>query len=200
MRTTKLAIAMGFLALIVAGCDKTQSGSGATNSTLPGPSSSTASAATSAPAAPGSATGAPTKGAPGTTTVTTGPIEPGGGGTAGGSAGAGGSVTAVPDGGPQVPASQIDASGLSEGRAGKVWTQDNGTVLATEAEQSGCEQVSGQVGEQTSTKVVFVIVIDEKKAKGKMCPMIVRNVPVAVRLNAPLGKRTVVLQSKKVNN
>lgn len=98
--------------------------------------------------------------------------------------------------GPAVPQSQVDDSGVAQGSSRQVWTSDGGRAVGTLAEQAGCATVSGEVAEQSAIRVVMVLVTHDS-GSGRVCPMIVRNIPVMVHLNAPLGTRTVVLRSRE---
>lgn len=98
--------------------------------------------------------------------------------------------------GPAVPQSQVDASDVAQGSSRQVWMSDGGRTLGTLTEQTGCATVSGEVDEQSANQVVMVLVTHDSGA-GRVCPMIVRNVPVVVHLDAPLGTRTVVLRSRE---
>jgi len=75
-----------------------------------------------------------------------------------------------------------------------VQTAEGGRIVMFHAEQAGCQQVAAQVLGQSSTQVVVDLVITSSAGAGKVCPMIVRVIPVTATLSAPLGSRTLVFQ------
>jgi hypothetical protein len=94
-----------------------------------------------------------------------------------------------------VPASQIDTSGVTEGAPDSVRTTDGGLVVVFSREMSGCQHLSAQVTEQSATRVAIVAITTTTSTAGQMCPMLVREVLVAVHLSAPLGSRTIVFST-----
>jgi hypothetical protein len=93
-----------------------------------------------------------------------------------------------------VPSNQIDVSAMPTEQPTAVQTAEGGRIVIFHAEQAGCQSVAAQVLSQSSTKVVVDMVVTSSAGAGKVCPMIVRVVPVTVSLTAPLGSRTLVFQ------
>lgn len=91
-----------------------------------------------------------------------------------------------------LPATQITSDGTNAPSQVQV---AGGSYLLFNAEQSGCETVSGQVVSQTASQVVVNVVTTSTKKGNQMCPMYIRNVQLVVELSAPLGHRTVVFHS-----
>ena len=96
--------------------------------------------------------------------------------------------------GPTVPPSQIDYSAAPENVPQTVWQQDGGKTLVVMAEEGGCVKVDAQVTKQTSTEVDVTLLSTAQTHR--ICPLYVRNIPVAAHLDAPLGSRKVVLTTQ----
>jgi hypothetical protein len=109
-------------------------------------------------------------------------------------------VALPPQPGSAVPASQIDTSGMTGTAPDSVQTTDGGTVVVFSREMSGCQKLSAQVTEQSATRVAILAITTTTSTAGQMCPMLVREVPVAVRLGAPLGNRTIVFTTTVRHN
>ncbi|MEY8040630.1 MULTISPECIES: hypothetical protein [Saccharopolyspora] len=93
--------------------------------------------------------------------------------------------------------SAVDAERLPRGYPRQVWTQDGGTVVVATGQEGGCSQVHAEVAEQTAQHVTVRFVEETPEPPG-MCTMDLRYPPVAVRLDAPLDQRTVVLEQQDV--
>lgn len=92
-----------------------------------------------------------------------------------------------------VPASQIDTAGMVNPPQAVEVTSDGLYVVLT-VEQSGCQRITAQTTTQTPTQVTILVTTLLTNKPGQMCPMIVRQVLVASRLDAPLGGRRIVFQ------
>jgi hypothetical protein len=93
-----------------------------------------------------------------------------------------------------VPPGQVHSGGMTTPPAGVQVTKD-GKQVVFDVEQSGCQHITGQATSQTATSVAIQVVDTITSHGGQVCPMIVRQVPVTVALNAPLGNRTIVFSS-----
>lgn len=168
------------VALTIAGCNPSASPSSGASGTV-----STSAGPTTSVAPPTSSSGSPTN------PVTSSPPQ-----------GATPSVGTVPGGGTlvplppytNVPASQIKVIGMAPQQPTAVQTAEGGKVLIFHEEQAGCERVTAQVAAQDASQVVIDVTRDTSAGAGRMCPMIVRVVPITAVLSAPLGTRTVVFQ------
>jgi hypothetical protein len=96
--------------------------------------------------------------------------------------------------GTPVPPNQVDYSAAPENVPQTVWQQDNGKTLVVMAEEGGCVSVNAQVTKQTSSEVDITLL--SVAQTHRVCPLYVRNIPVAAHLDAPLGGRKVVLSSQ----
>lgn len=96
-----------------------------------------------------------------------------------------------------VPRGAVEAAALPEGYPREVWTQNGGTVVVATGQEGGCSQVHAEVAEQTPKKVGIVFVEEMPEPAG-ICTMDLRYPPVAAKLDAPLGERTVVLEHREV--
>lgn len=99
----------------------------------------------------------------------------------------------VPDSDRALTPSQVDTKALPEGYPRQLTSENGGSVLALHAEEGGCLKIGATLGEQTENQVV-VLVIQTQGPKDQMCPMHIREVVVPLKLDAPLGQRTVVLR------
>ncbi|HWO64358.1 MAG TPA: hypothetical protein VNO31_30425 [Umezawaea sp.] len=101
-----------------------------------------------------------------------------------------------PNGGTQVPLTQVDAAALAEDYPRSVWTEGDGTVIGAIGQEGGCSKVTLQVAEQSATSV-HLDLVETLPAEQQMCTMDIRFPPLTGKLDAPLGQRTVVLTSRK---
>ncbi|MBA8825675.1 hypothetical protein FHX42_003041 [Saccharopolyspora lacisalsi] len=96
----------------------------------------------------------------------------------------------------QVPAASVEAQ-LPEGYPRQVWTQNEGTVVVATGQEGGCSRVHAEVARE-NTRRVTVVLVEEIPQQPQMCTMDIRYPEVAAKLDAPLGKRTIVLQQRDV--
>ena len=104
------------------------------------------------------------------------------------------SGVAPPAGAVPVAGAKVDASALPAGYPRLVWTEGNGGVVGFFAEQGACTTVSASVVAQTGSTVTVRLVISEP-ASTKPCPQYLRNKEMTVKLDRPLGGRTVIMQA-----
>lgn len=105
-------------------------------------------------------------------------------------------AAAPPPGGIAVSTEQVDASRLPRGYPRVVWTEHGGTVLGAYGQGGGCTQVGGEVAEQGAA--VRMMLVEVTVSSGP-CTMELQYPPVTVRLDVPLGERTVVLDRREVS-
>ncbi len=103
---------------------------------------------------------------------------------------------APPAGGIEVAEAKVDATALPEGYPSVVWTEADGAVVGAYGQAGGCTEATGSVTEQSAAQVVFLVT--ETTSDAQMCTMDIRYPPLTVKLDAPLGDRTVVLQRTQV--
>lgn len=103
---------------------------------------------------------------------------------------------APPAGAQELPAAQIDGSGLPQGYPRMVWTQGDGHTVGAYGQEGGCTEVHPEVREQSADAVRLALV--EVTSSPGPCTMDLRFPPLAARLDAPLGDRTVILERQTV--
>ncbi|GLW91477.1 hypothetical protein Aglo03_22930 [Actinokineospora globicatena] len=101
-----------------------------------------------------------------------------------------------PTGGTEVPAAQIDATGVAQDYPTMVWTEDGGTDVGVVAQEGGCGKASAEVTEQAAAQVVITLV-ETQPPKPAQCTMDIRFPKLSVHLDSPLGDRKVVLKSEQ---
>ncbi|WP_225978660.1 hypothetical protein [Gandjariella thermophila] len=104
-------------------------------------------------------------------------------------------VPPAPNGGVPVTQSQVNAAALPAEYPRKVWTEGDGRTLVAYGQEGGCGKVRADLAEQSATTVRIVFVETVPKVD-RPCTMDLRYPPLTVRLDQPLGSRTVVLQSR----
>ncbi|MGH4018496.1 MAG: hypothetical protein ACRDT0_04475 [Pseudonocardiaceae bacterium] len=101
-----------------------------------------------------------------------------------------------PPGGRELPAVQVDATGLPEGYPRLVWTEQGGTVVGAYGQGGGCTDVRAELADQTP-QILRVTLVEVTTSSGP-CTMDLRFPPLRVPLDAPLGERVVILQRQTV--
>ncbi|MQA14374.1 MAG: hypothetical protein GEV09_09415 [Pseudonocardiaceae bacterium] len=101
-----------------------------------------------------------------------------------------------PPGGIALPAAQVDATALPDGHPRLVWTEQGGTVVGLYGQEGGCSRVRAELTEQ-ATRNVRVELVESIPTTGP-CTMDLRFPPLFVRLDEPVGDRTVVLERRTV--
>jgi hypothetical protein len=107
-------------------------------------------------------------------------------------------VAPVPDGSVEIPAGQMDPTGLPSGFPREVYTGKDGKVISVKAEEGGCGRALATPVEQSAQRVVIDL-SETPGQPGQMCTMDIRYPVVPVTLDAPLGDRTVVLHKEQRN-
>jgi hypothetical protein len=101
-----------------------------------------------------------------------------------------------PAGTAQVAEVKVDASGLPEGYPRTVWTEGDGTTVGVYGQDGGCTEATAEATEQGAQRVVLKIT--ETTTSTGPCTLELRFPPLTVKLDAPLGDRTVVLERAQV--
>jgi hypothetical protein len=181
MRTGRVLVALSFVLVTVAAC-KGQT----TSATAPGASSV---AITTVPSAPASADqGGPTLISPNPPAskvvppVVPPPTQP-----------------APPNGGATVPPSQVQTGSIVKPPHGVRVTHGGMDVVFT-SEQAGCQQISAKATSQTAKAVTILVTTTVTSRGSQVCPLFIREVPIVVVLDAPLGSRTLVFQGVTKHN
>ena len=174
------AVAVVALAVAVsgalAGC------SSGTQSSAPGSSS-------------GSSSGAPTSGtpAPGSTGSTgsnpTVPVQP---------------PVSISEEKPVIPPNvtavakdKVDTTSLSDTYRDEAYVFGDGRDVEVFGVGGGCKEARAEVSGQSADLVQITLVTITKQPSGTVCTQEVRQVPLTVRLDAPLGNRRLVLESRE---
>lgn len=92
-----------------------------------------------------------------------------------------------------VPPARIDGTALPQGYPREVAVA-NGRDLIITAQESGCVRVAARVARQDSGSVT-VRLVHSQPEEAAMCTRDIRYPAVTVRLDEPLGERTVVLDA-----
>ncbi|ONI87119.1 hypothetical protein ALI22I_21880 [Saccharothrix sp. ALI-22-I] len=175
MRNVKVVVALALLAL--AGCT-----SNSTNAPLgSSPSSTTTTTTTTTTASSPAST---TLSSPAETQPTVPPPQ----------------TTATPlAGGPtEVPAAQIDGGTLPDTYKKQAWTSTDGRTVQVIGLAGGCKTASAEVTAQSGDQVLITLVTTYyPPAGGGLCTQELRDVPLNVTLDAPLGSRRVVLEARE---
>ncbi|PFG56491.1 hypothetical protein ATK36_0003 [Amycolatopsis sulphurea] len=169
MRRTGKVLGTGALLLVVVGCGAHNAGSAPSSTppaatTTPPASTTTPPASTTTPPAP--STNVPPRSHP---------------------------TQGVPPGDTDPAANQVDVSALPADYPRDVILADGGATVVIQAEQAGCDRLSAAPGEQTASQVVVTVTLT-RAPRGQMCPMHIKENPLFVHLNAPLGGRQLVLR------
>ncbi|MFC6090513.1 hypothetical protein [Saccharothrix lopnurensis] len=175
MRNAKVAVALA--ALVLAGC------TGPTDSSsTPG---GTTSSAPSTTLSSGSPTGGSTPGAPGTTEPAPAPPPQSG-------------AVPLPGGETPVPTPRVDGGTLPDTYERQVSASADGRTLRVVGLAGGCKTAGAEVTAQSADQVRITLVTTYyPPAEGVVCTQELRDVPLNVTLDAPLGDRTVVLESRE---
>ncbi len=97
----------------------------------------------------------------------------------------------------EIPADRIDASVLSDVYKRQAWVSPDGLTVQVLSLAGGCKRASAEVGAQSADQVRITLVTTYYPPAGGACTQELYDVPVDVTLNAPLGDRLVVLESRE---
>ncbi|MFD7656667.1 hypothetical protein ACFV4N_22070 [Actinosynnema sp. NPDC059797] len=180
MRNAKVAVALAALAL--AGCTGTDP-TGSTGSTgrSPNPGGTTSSGPLTT-----LSSGAPASGSlPGTTEPAPAPPPRS-------------SAAPLPGGETPVPTARVDGGTLPDTYERQVSTSADGRTLRVIGLAGGCKTAGAEVTAQSADQVRITLVTTYyPPAEGSVCTQELRDVPLDVTLDAPLGDRLVVLEARE---
>lgn len=169
------AVAAVALAVVLVGC------SSGTQSSAPGSSSGAPTTGTSAPGSTGSlgSSGAnPT--APAQPPVSISEEKP-----------------VVPPNVTPVAKDKIDTTSLSDTYRDEAYVFGDGRDVQVFGVGGGCKEARAEVSGQSADLVQITLVTITKQPPGTMCTQEIRQVPLTVRLDAPLGNRRLVLEARE---
>ncbi|WP_447006469.1 hypothetical protein ACRAKI_08320 [Saccharothrix isguenensis] len=182
MRNVKVVVALAVL--VLAGCSTTSTPSGTS------PSSTTASASDSSATSPAESTSGSTSGS------TT--LSPPSGETQPDQPPPRTSAAPLPGGPTEVQAERIDGSTLPDHYEQKAWTSEDGRTVQVVGVAGGCKTASAEVTAQSGDQVLITLVTTYyAPPEGSLCTQELRDVPLNVTLDAPLGSRRLVLESRE---
>ena len=170
MRNVVAAVA---LAAVLAGC------SSGTQSGAPGSSSGAPTTGTSTPGSTGSSGSNPTN-APVQHPVSISEEKP-----------------VIPPNVTPVPPDKVDSTSLSDTYRDEAYVFGDGRDVEVFGVGGGCKEARAEVSGQSADLVQITLVTITKQPPGTVCTQEIRQVPLTVRLDAPLGTRRLVLESRE---
>lgn len=107
------------------------------------------------------------------------------------------SAAPVPGAG-EVPADRVDGSALPDTHKRQAWVSGDGRTLQVVGLTGGCKNASAEVTAQSADSVLVTLVSTYyPPADGGVCSQDLRDVPLTVTLDAPLGDRRLVLEARE---
>ncbi|WP_367130725.1 hypothetical protein [Saccharothrix sp. HUAS TT1] len=175
MRNVKVAVALALLAL--AGCS---TGDNAPLGSSSNPAVTSTTASSSAPTTLSSPGGSISE-----TPLPVPPSQPA-------------SAAPLEGGSTEVPTARVDAATLPDTYEQKVLTSADGRTVQVVGLTGGCKTASAEVTAQSGDQVLITLVTTYyPPAGGGVCTQELREVPINVTLDAPLGDRRVVLEARE---
>jgi hypothetical protein len=166
------AVAVVALAVVLAGC------SSGTQPGAPGSSSGAPTSGTSTSSAPGSSGTNPT--APAQPPVSISQEKP-----------------VVPPNVTPLAKEKVDTTSLSDTYRDEAYVFGDGRDVEVFGVGGGCKEARAEVTAQSAELVQITLVTITKQPPGTVCTQEIRQVPLTVRLSAPLGDRRLVLESRE---
>lgn len=96
-----------------------------------------------------------------------------------------------------VPKEKVDATSLSETFRTEAYVFNDGRDVEVFGVGGGCKEARAEVTAQSAEAVQVTLVTITKQKPGMICTQEIRQVPLTVRLDAPLGGRRLVLESRE---
>lgn len=96
-----------------------------------------------------------------------------------------------------VPKEKVDATSLSETYRTEAYVFNDGRDVEVFGVGGGCKEARAEVTGQSAEVVQITLVTITKQKPGTVCTQEIRQVPLTVRLSAPLGDRRLVLESRE---
>ncbi|XVS66236.1 hypothetical protein ACQPYE_09300 [Actinosynnema sp. CA-299493] len=102
------------------------------------------------------------------------------------------------EGGPtEVTAAQVDGGTLPDHYKRQAWTSADGRTVQVVGIAGGCKTASAEVTAQSADQVSITLVTTYyAPPTGVLCTQELRDVPLNVTLDAPLGSRRIVLEAR----
>jgi len=96
-----------------------------------------------------------------------------------------------------VPKDKVDTTSLSDTYRGEAYVFGDGRDVEVFGVGGGCKEARAEVSGESADLVQITLVTITKQPPGTVCTQEVRQVPLTVRLAAPLGTRRLVLESRE---
>ncbi|KJK42285.1 hypothetical protein UK23_37855 [Lentzea aerocolonigenes] len=96
-----------------------------------------------------------------------------------------------------VPKEKVDTTSLSDTYRAEAYVFGDGADVEVFGVGGGCKEARAEVSGQSADLVQITLVTITKQPPGKVCTQEIRQVPLTVRLAAPLGTRRLVLESRE---
>ncbi|MCE7000885.1 hypothetical protein LZG04_39625 [Saccharothrix sp. S26] len=93
----------------------------------------------------------------------------------------------------EVPPTQVDSGAL--GFQEQAWTSADGRTIRVIGSEGGCDRVRAEITAQSGDQVLITLVTTKYKAT--VCTADIRNVPLNVTLDAPLGSRRITVEARE---
>ncbi|TWP49028.1 hypothetical protein FKR81_25455 [Lentzea tibetensis] len=103
----------------------------------------------------------------------------------------------VPPGVQEVPREKVDAGSLSDTYRRDAYVFNDGRDIQVFGLAGGCKEAKAEVTGQSAEVVQVTLVTITRQPSGTMCTQELRQVPLTVRLDAPLGDRQLALESRE---
>jgi hypothetical protein len=92
---------------------------------------------------------------------------------------------------------KVDTTSLSDTYRDEVYVFGDGADVEVFGVGGGCKEARAEVSGQSADLVQITLVTITKQPPGTVCTQEIRQVPLTVRLAAPLGNRRLVLESRE---
>ncbi|GAB2839029.1 hypothetical protein [Lentzea nigeriaca] len=96
-----------------------------------------------------------------------------------------------------VPKEKVDTTSLSDTYRDEVYVFGDGRDIEVFGMGGGCKEARAEVSGQSADLVQITLITITKQPPGMVCTQEIRQVPLTVRLSAPLGNRRLVLESRE---
>lgn len=103
----------------------------------------------------------------------------------------------VPPGVTPIPKEKVDTTTLSDTYRDEAYVFGDGRDVEVFGVGGGCKEARAEVTGQSAEVVQITLVTITKQPPGTLCTQEIRQVPLTVRLDAPLGDRRLVLESRE---
>lgn len=108
------------------------------------------------------------------------------------------SAAPLPGGSTEVPDGRVDGATLPDTYKREAWASADGRTVQVVGLAGGCKTASAEVTAQSADQVQITLVTTyHPPAGGGVCTEELRDVPLNVVLDAPLGDRRIVLESRE---